>query len=277
MVSKEEIVAMLESLSLSRAEAEVYLILLEKEKKTATDLANISHYSRTKIYEIMETLIDQGLVDMFPTRPAQYRAKDPQYAIEMLISKEEARLSSLKKTVIPDLSNLYDTPDTNEIEVWINQGFDACISKYHEVISSAQDEIVCLWGWISKKELPLLIKALEVLKKKGVSIEIYCIMNNHFEDQISEDDIKIIRSFITSFHEINFPFELETAPPVKGAMVDSKEIVGVIAEFEKNKIVETTSIHYRNLFAPIRLIKHFKSNYLPKLLTILNNMPPFLR
>lgn len=89
----------LEDLGLSNTESNVYLALLELGSVTANKIAERSGIHRRTVYDVLEILIEKGLVSFIvESNRKYYQAETPERFLDILKEKEK----ELKK-VLPDL------------------------------------------------------------------------------------------------------------------------------------------------------------------------------
>ncbi|WP_412543593.1 helix-turn-helix domain-containing protein [Longispora sp. K20-0274] len=84
------------TLGLTRYEARVYLALIRRDRFTPTEAAREAGIPRQRIYDVLESLADRGLVRLRPGQTVHYSAIDPVVALEHLVSAHRASLSRLE-------------------------------------------------------------------------------------------------------------------------------------------------------------------------------------
>ena len=90
---------LLEPFGLNNEESQIYLNLLEKKTSTALKLSRITHISRTKVYRILDKLINKELVtQQLGSNGFMFVANDPSQ-IEILLNKKEGELSALRNSL----------------------------------------------------------------------------------------------------------------------------------------------------------------------------------
>jgi len=96
-----DILNKLQTIGLSRREAEVYLALLQRKEFTAAELTKITTITRTKIYDILQNLIHKGAVsESYKNGVKIYRGIKPNLALQNIILKYEQEIEEKKKTEI---------------------------------------------------------------------------------------------------------------------------------------------------------------------------------
>jgi HTH-type transcriptional regulator, sugar sensing transcriptional regulator len=87
------------NLGLNNYEAKVYLALLEREYLTVNDIAKISHVPQARIYDVLESLMGNGMAILRPGKIKRYHAVEPEVFKEKLIEQLEAKLVEQKQTI----------------------------------------------------------------------------------------------------------------------------------------------------------------------------------
>jgi len=104
----DNLLGLLEPFGLSQEEAKIYLELLEKRMATALGLSRSLHIGRTKVYRILDKLIEKELViQQLDSGGFKFVASEPKQ-LELLLTKKEAELMSLKKT-LPQVVGMLQT------------------------------------------------------------------------------------------------------------------------------------------------------------------------
>jgi predicted transcriptional regulator len=97
------------ALGLTQYEAKVYLALMQRKFFTAAEVARVSTVPRQRIYDVLTSLFERGLVRIRQGGSMQYTAIDPQSAMERLIAERRAALESLETTTTQLLAALAPT------------------------------------------------------------------------------------------------------------------------------------------------------------------------
>ncbi len=88
-----ELITELQQIGLTKREAEVYLALLQRKEFTAPELAKITTITRTKIYEILQSLVHKGIITVSSRNGNKvYRSIDPKLALQNIIVNYEESL-----------------------------------------------------------------------------------------------------------------------------------------------------------------------------------------
>ena len=84
-------------LGLTSYEAKAYLALLRRDSSTPADVARLARVPRQRIYDVLATLVQKGLVSQRPGPPAKYSAAAPDFAIERLLLRRREELAELER------------------------------------------------------------------------------------------------------------------------------------------------------------------------------------
>lgn len=133
-----EITEKLKEFGLSEKEAKVYLAALELGEATAGDIAIKSRLPRTLVYDILERLIEQGLVSYsIKTNKKYFLAVHPNEFLTIIRGKETA-ISS----VMEELEEIYKKEGTKRPKVDIYQGAEGMKAVMNDILNSGIKEFL---------------------------------------------------------------------------------------------------------------------------------------
>ncbi len=123
---------------LSEKEAKVYLSSLELGDSAASDIALKSNLPRTLVYDILERLIDIGLVS-YSVRDNKkfFRAGDPEELLRILREKEEAVTK-----VLPELKNLQKMKGVKRPKIAVYEGKEGMKAVMDDILRSRAKEFL---------------------------------------------------------------------------------------------------------------------------------------
>lgn len=98
----------LQQVGLTESRAKALYMLFMNEEATAKDISKAMSISDNKIYGVLNWLEDVELVIHTRSRPKFYRAMDPQYALELLLSKKEGKIRFLQEETKRQLKHLQE-------------------------------------------------------------------------------------------------------------------------------------------------------------------------
>jgi len=123
---------------LSEKEAKVYLACLELGDSTASEIALKSNLPRTLIYDLLERLIDLGLIS-YSIRDNKkfFRASDPKELLRILHEKEEAVTKAL-----PELKKLQKVRGFKRPKVEVYEGKEGMKAVMNDILRSGVKEFL---------------------------------------------------------------------------------------------------------------------------------------
>jgi len=197
-----EYIENLEKFGLSRKESQVYLACLELGDCSASDIALKSDLPRTLVYDILERLINMGLISYsIKGNKKHFMASDPKELVRIAREKERAVSS-----ILSGLQTLQKIKGSKRPRVEIYEGADGMKATMNEMLKEGKD----IYGYGSSRSSYTIIPAFmddwhkERIKKK---ITMNLIYNN--TPQTKER----IKSSPKSLGFINFklmPIEIES-------------------------------------------------------------------
>jgi sugar-specific transcriptional regulator TrmB len=95
----ENLIEDIKGLGLNSYEAKVYLALMERDSLSVSEVSKISKVPRARTYDILDTLVTQGLATLKPGRFKKYSASDPDSLREKLIIRSENHYADEKRTI----------------------------------------------------------------------------------------------------------------------------------------------------------------------------------
>jgi sugar-specific transcriptional regulator TrmB len=111
----ENWIPQLTALGLNKYEARAYLALLGYEKSSAVEVANRAQVPRQRIYDVLASLLDWGMVVTTDGRPVRHTALHPAVALPSMLEvrriqqlTEHERLVSLIQEIIDKLEPFSD-------------------------------------------------------------------------------------------------------------------------------------------------------------------------
>jgi sugar-specific transcriptional regulator TrmB len=84
-------------LGLTSYESKAYLALMRRDSAAAADVARLARVPRQRIYDVLATLVQKGLVSQRPGQPAKYSAVSPEFAVERLLLNRRQELDRLER------------------------------------------------------------------------------------------------------------------------------------------------------------------------------------
>lgn len=145
---ESELVNHLEELGLTDYEIKVYSNLIQNERVTASEIAQLSGVPRTKSYEILSNLCNKGLCIEIPDNVRKYSAVEPVIAINSLRAKAEEDFTSrigIIEAIQSQLEEIYANRSTEDDSTAMIQVFrekNTIWQKVQDLLASAEKEIL---------------------------------------------------------------------------------------------------------------------------------------
>lgn len=207
----------LEKLGLSTYAARTMVALFQIGEGTAKDVSRVSDVPRTRVYDAVEELQENGLVDVRQSSPKQFRAVSAETAARRFEHEYRQRVQSLATA----LDNLETVEQTSEQRgVWTVTGRDAVTDRVFELVASAEEEVVFMT--VEPLLDDPLVEALRAASERGVRIRLGGMsspVETAFEDAVPNAE---------TFESV---WEWSDTPAGRMLMVDeSKTLVSVLVD-----------------------------------------------
>jgi len=139
-----EVIEALKKFGLTEKTSKVYLASLELGETTASDLAIKSKLPRTLVYDLLEKLIETGLVSYsIKENKKHFIAASPRELNRILKEKQNAITK-----VLPILENLQKLKGTKRPKVEIYEGKEGMKTMMNEILANCRKEF---WGFGSSR------------------------------------------------------------------------------------------------------------------------------
>lgn len=160
-----DILAQLERIGLTRGESTVYSTLLETRGGTTGKIVKHAGISSGKIYEILEKLIQKGLVSQVMEGKIRHFYPAPPKRLISYLEEEKAKITLHEQQIrdlLPELNRIITT-DASPMETVMYKGYKGIRNAAYEALESmnSSDEILAM-GLTSQKskEFNILWKQL---------------------------------------------------------------------------------------------------------------------
>lgn len=168
-------------LGLSPYESRTYLSVLTLGPMSPTDIAQRADIPRPRIYDVLQSLVQKGLLVEQSGKPAIYASVEPSEALRNLLIDIETETSRqleekrrIVRTLSASLSQVYERTKHLKLEkskVWFTQRDTAFISIYVEAIRNCEREILIASTSPSPPEKEIL-QAMKYALKRGKSVRV---------------------------------------------------------------------------------------------------------
>lgn len=214
----------LERLGLSSYQTKALVSLLRCGEAKASEISELSGVPRAKVYEVLNQLVDLGLVDKIPTRPVRFRARKPEEILERLrrniMMEYEDRIGffeRMRKDLMRKFVSLYSPSGfrTKELIRVVSVG-GASERETRMMYTEAEREIDIVSR--SFEYYPKVRKELIDAFKRGVSIKILLLGHDFIDERtrrVQSEVMKMLRS------DMDVEIRLsKTSLPLRGSIVD---------------------------------------------------------
>ena len=141
MINKNQLI----NLGFGNKEASVYLALLELGPSTTAEISSRAGINRTTGYDILESLIKDGLVTpLGETKIQKFVAENPDKVIVFLEKKIKQEENRLKKAynLLPELFSIYNTEEKPKVKYYegvnkIKEAFEDTLTAENEILGYA--------------------------------------------------------------------------------------------------------------------------------------------
>lgn len=184
---EDECASHLQEFGFSQYEAYTFVYLLRLGPSTAREVADFNGVPRTRVYDAVETLHEEGLVDIKHGSPKEYVPVSRETAIQLLDTQRQNTIGELSE-LIADLDTVED--QSEEFGVWTVTGRQAVTIRVVEFIEDAADHIVYMTidDLLTDEQLEALVEA----EARGVDIQLGGIsseVQERIQDRISSASI----------------------------------------------------------------------------------------
>ncbi len=200
-ISPEE----LEVFGLSSYESRVYLSLLSSGIRTAKNISSDSKIPFGRVYDVLSSLEDKGLVEKQESRPKKFIAKDPKSALNNLLNIKNSELESItqKAVLVEEKLSLLHTVKPEESLFWSVALGEKAIGQYIEKIGEAKKELNTILNLRVASRMPrkdiimALIDTITQLNVRGVSNRI--LLSGVTPGSLEEEYMASIAKFFDVF------------------------------------------------------------------------------
>jgi sugar-specific transcriptional regulator TrmB len=173
-------------LGLNLYQAKVYSALAALGPSGVSDIQKQSGVPRTKIYEILDQLLDMGAVEFQSGRPIFYNAIDPALVIDRMRNSYIAAADDATRL----FAEIQQTEKSSPEElVWTVRGVYAVRRKLALTIASAKKQIIMVEQYPPK----LILSVASILKsqaQKNVGVNVICVVppGQQLDDAYRKED-----------------------------------------------------------------------------------------
>ncbi|WP_128774209.1 TrmB family transcriptional regulator [Actinomyces oricola] len=154
----------LQALGMTEWEAKAYLALLDEAPLSGYAVAKNSGVPRAKVYEVLASLVDKGVVHLARGEPTLYGALPPKELVARLREDFSQKLDDADQA----LAQYAETVDANAV-IWDIKGRSAIVQRARQLVGSARRSVLVeIW----QADAPELHDALLAASQRGVKITV---------------------------------------------------------------------------------------------------------
>jgi len=205
----------LEKLGLTEYEAKTLSTLFALKEAEAPHISRTAQVPKTRVYDVLEKLMQRSLIIEIKGRPKLYRAVEPQKAIDTLLLAKKSQLNQLEKEALEVKENLFDSDGKEEsgekvMKVKDRQDFEKILGQELLKAGKTIQGLTEIQDWHEA-----IHDALKRAKQNNVSIR---LLNSFPSKKLKE--VADVRHFD---HGLN------------AFIIDNKKVVLAISDFKKQK------------------------------------------
>ncbi len=217
-MEKEDILRTLQELGLGEWEAKVYVALVSLGVTKAGPLSRRSEVPQSKIYIVLENLVDRQMVEVLDGRPREFHAVHPKRAFQILLESHEQKLDGMRAKMKELANILKPASETTGVisGIWNIKG-----EKWAEFFERAADMVrrsnKYVFGVTREfSQSSVLIEAMDQAIKRGVKSMVIGLSGANAENLMR---IKWYRKHLIDIKVF------ETALHPRLIVVDGKEVL----------------------------------------------------
>ena len=168
-----KIIYLLNQIGLNDTEAKVYLALVQHGSNSGYEVSKVSGVPRSKIYNVLETLVTKGFVRFSEGDGTNKYAAVPIGEISEKIKKET---DDILEELTKDLKDFETATDMDYI--WHIREYKNVFAKCRNIIANTKEELlVQIW----EEDLPQILPELQKLEEKKIRLGIVYFSENEKE------------------------------------------------------------------------------------------------
>lgn len=243
------------SVGLTEYEAKAYYTLLQKGNFTAIELSKAADIPRTRIYEVLNNLVNKGLCKQIHGNMKSFKANNPTYAFDRLLDDlQQEHKFKLKK--VSELSNLlmpiYNTNKQKNdpleyIEVIKEQ--NSIINMTNQLERKAKEEILTMSKSPYAVDLATIVRKRSIKRRNGIGYKFLSEVSYPIDDDLLE--------FLNLWEQAGAEVRVAEEVPIKMIIFDQQRVILSL----KNKISTPESSFTSIIIDHSELAQFLKLNF----------------
>lgn len=166
-------------LDLTKNEGKAYFTLLEFGKLSASEISTRSHVPYSRIYDILNSLVNKGLVEIIPEKTKKFIPSDPN-SLAKIIDKKKKILDNAQE-MIQKMKEFYEVKEKNPVS--ISQGKAGFWKLADEMKTPKKYSYNIKW---TSQIRPESIKSLKQRIKEKVDIKVLTRYDQETEKEVKQ-------------------------------------------------------------------------------------------
>lgn len=216
-MEREKILSTLVGCGLSEYESRAYSSLVSLGPSKAGTISRESKVPQSKIYEVLEQLMNKQLVEVFDGRPKEFKAAEPEIALKNLLEEKTKEIEELRSKV-EAISSFLKPTKKDEIlgGVWTIKGekYKEFFDKTAEMLGRSEDYVYAITRDFSRTAS--MAESVRKCIKRGVEVRVIGM------ERINESNYYKALWYKEQGIDLRF-FETKIHPRI--IVVDGKEIL----------------------------------------------------
>lgn len=165
--------ASLRRLGLTDYEIRAYLGLLELGSANAAELSAHTGVPMSRVYGVINSLVEMGWVLVEGGRPSRYRPQDPEVAVRSSVIRLQNEMEAARGHVVEELSPLYRRSGEREMpQLWIVRGEADLWRQTKALIAKSQATLSVALPLVPEEVLQTLVPVASLMKEKGKEVRV---------------------------------------------------------------------------------------------------------
>lgn len=159
----------------SKYESMVYIALVKEGIQSAPSLAHTSGVPKSKIYDVLDRLLEKRLIEEYPGAPRKFRARSPDLVLDEMLKNSKEKLQSIETGAAglkSTLGEFYKAKELRRIDsnsvLWTVNGRRAFHEKFAEMGDRARKEILVISPYFTRE--PITERSGAAASRRGVKI-----------------------------------------------------------------------------------------------------------
>jgi sugar-specific transcriptional regulator TrmB len=132
----------LKEIGLNEYEAKAYRALLESGEQTSRQVAELSKVPLTRVFDVLKSLQEKGLVELIQQKPMIWLALKPEASFKTFVERRNMIYEELGKRLVGELKRQRQEPENKILEhITIQSGFEEVITVVSEQIHKSIKEV----------------------------------------------------------------------------------------------------------------------------------------